>query len=293
MSTEQIKKIVTEFKKQDGKYIILTGGEPIMRSDIFDILDYIDSLEIPFNFASNSLAMTQKRLERLASYRYLDMYFTSLVGVNAAKHKNITEKDSYDKVINALSFFEIKEIPTYVQVTLANPYMDDIEEIAQILMQFKNCSVKFTPIGTMGIKSQEDVIKNNVLLVPKCNFETFHSRICTLQKKYPDRIEDCNILNHEQILNIISDYKDEELYAMSYGFIAVRPNGDISFSCNMDNPYTFGKAYECLSIPIDKNLLNYISLLRKSEEATLKEAENSIVEFDVTVDKYIRMLSEK
>ncbi|WP_346962156.1 radical SAM protein, partial [Clostridium sp.] len=57
MSTEQIKKILKEFKKQDGRYIILTGGEPIMRSDIFEILDYIETLEIPFSFASNSLAM--------------------------------------------------------------------------------------------------------------------------------------------------------------------------------------------------------------------------------------------
>lgn len=94
-----------------------------------------------------------------------------------------------------------------------------------------------------------------------------------------------------QILNIITDYKDEKLYSMSYGFMAVRPNGDISFSCNMDNPYTFGKAYESLSIPINKNLNNYVALLREAEEAALQEAENSIVEFDVTVDKYIRKLS--
>jgi MoaA/NifB/PqqE/SkfB family radical SAM enzyme len=292
MSTEQIKKILTEFKDQNGRYIILTGGEPIMRNDIFEILDYIEALEIPFNFASNSLAMTQKRLEKLASYKYLDMYFTSLLGVNADKHKAISEKDSYRNVLNALSFFEEKDIPTYVQVTLANDYIDDISEIAELLMQFKNCTVKFTPIGTLGIKSQDDVIKNNSLIVPKSNFDKFHSKICELQKKYPDRIEDCNIQNHEQIYNIISDYKDEKLYALSYGFVAVRPNGDISFSCNMDNPYTFGKAYESLRIPIDNKLMNYIDLLRKAEEAALNEARAAIVELDVTVDNYIRILSE-
>lgn len=291
MSTEQIKKIITDFRQQGGRYIILTGGEPIVRNDIFEILDHIEALEIPFNFASNSLTMTKKRLEKLASYKYFDQYFTSLLGVNAAKHSNIAEKDSYDKVLNALSFFDERKIPTYVQVTLANQYIDDIEEIAETLMQYKNCTVKFTPIATMGIKSQEDVEKNSFLIVPNSNFELFHSKILKLQKKYPSRIEDGNILSHEQIFNIIEDYKDEQLYAMSYGFIAVRPNGDISFSCNMDNPYTFGKAYESLRIPIDEKLLNYIDLLRAAEQATLKEAENSIVEFDVTVDKYIRELS--
>lgn len=291
MSTEQIKKTITDFKIQGGRYIILTGGEPIVRLDIFEILDYIESLEIPFNFASNSLAMTQKRLEKLASYKCLDMYFTSLLGVDSTKHKDITDRDSYDKVLDALSFLEEKKVPTYVQVTLANPYMDDIEGIAETLMQFENCTVKFTPIATMGEKSSEDIEKNKDLIVPKENFKLFHDKIVDLQKKYPDRIEDGNILNHDQIYNIIADYKDEKLYAMTYGFIAVRPNGDISFSCNMDNPFVFGKAYESLSIPIDQKLKNYIILLRKAEEATLKEAENSIVEFDVTVDKYIRMFS--
>ena len=292
MSTEQIKKIIKEFKIQNGRYIILTGGEPIVRPDIFEILDYIEALEIPFNFASNSLAMTEKRLEKLAAYKYLDMYFTSLLGVDSLKHKDITERDSYDKVLNAVNFFEKKKISTYVQVTLANPYLDDIDKIAETLMQFDNCTVKFTPIGTMGEKSSEDIKGNKKLIVPKENFAILHSRICDLQKKSPNRIEDGNILNHEQVYNIIEDYKDEELYAMAYGFIAVRPNGDISFSCNMDNPYVFGKAYESLCIPIDDNLKNYITLLRRAEDATLKEAENTIVEFDVTVDEYIRMFSE-
>jgi 16S rRNA C1402 N4-methylase RsmH len=78
---------------------------------------------------------------------------------------------------------------------------------------------------------------------------------------------------------------------MSYGFIAVRPNGDISFSCNMGNPYTFGKAYDSIRIPVNKDLMAYIDLLRKAEEATLQESQDKIVEFDVMVDKYIKILS--
>lgn len=292
MSTEQIKEIVREFKNQDGRYIILTGGEPIMRNDIFEILDYIEELEIPFNFASNSLAMTKQRLEKLASYKYLDMYFTSVLGADVNKHKAITEKNSFNKVFEALAFFEEKEVPTYVQVTLANDYIDDMEVIAEQLTRFENCTVKFTPIGTFGVKSTDEATQNQHLLVPKEKFEYFHNKVTALQAIYPGRIEDSNIQNHEQISNVIDDYKEEELYAMCYGFIAVRPNGDISFSCNMGNPYVFGKAYESIRIPVDDKLRSYIQLLREAESATLKEAENSIVEFDVTVDKYINMLSK-
>lgn len=291
MSTEQIKKILKEFKEQNGRYIILTGGEPIMRNDIFEILDYIEELEIPFNFASNSLGMTKQRLEKLASYKYLDMYFTSVLGADADKHKAIAEKDSLNRVFESLAFWEKRNVPTYVQVTLANEYIEDMETIVEQLMKFANCTVKVTPIGTFGVKSEEKMEHNKHLLVPQERFKDFHSKVSKLQKRYPDRIEDSNIQGYGQILNTITDYKAEKLYAMCYGFIAIRPNGDISFSCNMDNPFVFGKAYESIKIPVDSKLKNYIELLRKAEAATLKEAENAIVEFDVTVDKYIKLLA--
>ena len=37
MSTEQIKKILHAFKEQGGKSVIITGGEPVMRKDIWEI----------------------------------------------------------------------------------------------------------------------------------------------------------------------------------------------------------------------------------------------------------------
>lgn len=293
MSTEQIKKILKDFKDQNGRYIIITGGEPFMRKDIFEILDYIEELGIPFTFASNSLAMNRLRLEKLSSYKCLDMYFTSILGTSADKHKSITGKNSFDKVIKTLSCFNKMKIPAYVQVTLAKEYIDDMEVITELLTKFDNCTIKFTPIGTLGIKSKDEYKRNQYLIVPREEFEYFHNKVTLLQEKYPNRIEDSNIQDFNQISAAIDDYKNEDLYSLCYGFLAVRPNGDMSFSCNMDNPFVFGKAFESIRIPIDNKLKEYIQLLRKAEEATLNEAKQAIVEFDVTVDKYINIFSEQ
>ena len=58
----------------------------------------------------------------------------------------------------------------------------------------------------------------------------------------------------------------------------------------LGNPYVFGKAYESIKIPIDEKLKEYIDLLKRAEKLTLKDASENIVEFDVTVDKYIASL---
>lgn len=288
MTTEQIKKILREFKEQGGKSVIITGGEPIMRKDIWEILDYVEELELPFTFASNSLAINEERRTRLAAYKYLALYFTSILGADSKKHQYITEKDSYQNVMDSLLFFTERKIPTYVQVTLARDYVDDMEKIADDLMKFDNCIVKFTPIASLGVKENEAKEGQNQLLVLPDEFNAFHKKVAELQAKYSERIEDSNIQNFEQIQNAISDYENDELYSLIYGFVAVRPNGDMSFSCNMGNPYVFGKAYESIKIPIDDKLQEYIDVLKKAEQATLQDAKERIVEFDVTVDEYIK-----
>gem|GEM_PF-150052 len=289
MSFAQIAGIIRAFHAQGGRYIIVTGGEPLVRGDIFDILDVMEGLRIPFCFASNSLALHGARLEKLAVYTCLDMYFTSILGRDAARHMHITGRDGYDRVLHALSFFEGKKVPVYVQVTLANAYIDDMEEIAETLLAFDNCTVKFTPIGTLGREDEE----NAELLIPQSAFPRFHEKIVALQARYPRWVEDGNILNFAQIAGLMDDYKDRELYALDYGFVAVRPNGDLSFSCNLGNPYVFGKAYEGLRIPIDGKLRDYIDALRYAEHAALEEAGRDIVELDVTVDRYIRAYHSK
>ena len=98
-------------------------------------------------------------------------------------------------------------------------------------------------------------------------------------------------MNHKQIREMIAEYDEEELYTLCYGFLVIRPDGAMSFSTNMGNPYTFGWAYEGLQIPVE-SLKQYIQVLRKAELLTLGEAESKIVELDVTVDKYIKMLHD-
>lgn len=288
MSTEQIKHIIKEFQEQGGSYLIITGGEPVVRKDIFEILDYAEKLNIPFNFASNGLAMTPERLEKLAGYRCLDMYFTSILGANARQHKDITQRDSYDKVMEALEFLDSKGIFTYVQVTLAKEYLNEIEEIGKKLLDSYNCMVKFTPIAALGSKSEEEKEESKALIITKEYFSLFLQKVEALNQRYPERIDKSNIQNYDQIKAMISDYQDEPLYSLSYGFLAVRPNGDMSFSCNMDNPYTFGKAYESIRIPADEKLFHYIDILKTAEQQVLRDSRENIVEVDVLVDYYIK-----
>ncbi|HEX3075361.1 MAG TPA: GNAT family N-acetyltransferase [Lachnospiraceae bacterium] len=285
MTTEEIKKIFKEFMEQGGKYAIITGGEALVRKDCFEILDYVDTLGIPFSFASNSLLTSQERLERLAGYRNLDIYFTSLLGSTKEKHERIAGNNSYDKVFKAIEFFDSRGIDTYVQVTLINDYVDDIPDIAELLFKYKRCTVKFTPASTLG--GDRDRKENRELLVPKERFAYFLEQVNKVGEQYPGRIEGANIMDYDEVWNYLKEYQEEDYYALTYGFLAIRPDGTKSFSCNMNNPYTFGNAKNGLAVNVDESLLDYIEVLRAAEVSVLEKSRSNIVELDVETDQYI------
>lgn len=290
MTTEQIKKIFTEFKEQGGRYVTFTGGEPLMRSDVFELLDFLESLGLHFSFASNSLGMNSERLEKLASYSGLSLYFTSILGATPEKHKAITGKDSFDSALNAVKFFDEKGIPTFVQATLANDYLDDAEDILKLFSCFKNCSVKITPIASLGCKSESEKSENKSLIVPQERFEDFHEKLHKLCEKYPDCVGDDNVLSFEQISDIINENSKDPLYSLRWNYVCVRPNGDLSFSYNINNPFVFGKAYESVKIPMDEKFFGYIELLKKANELVLNDSKEHEIEYDTAVDKYLGVL---
>ena len=82
----------------------------------------------------------------------------------------------------------------------------------------------------------------------------------------------------------------DPLYSLRWNSVCVRPNGNLSFSYNMNNPFVFGKAYESIKIPMDEKFYGYIALLKKADEFVLNDSKEQDVEYDTLVDKYLSVL---
>lgn len=145
LNLESIKRIFDKFKKQGGKFVTITGGEPFARKDIIEILDYLEKLELNFLIASNGILLTESIIKKLSSYNHLKLIHTSILGSTTEEHNYIANRNSFDKVLDNLSLFDKYKIESYVQVTLRRDLMDKIPKIAKMLSEY-NCTMKFTPI---------------------------------------------------------------------------------------------------------------------------------------------------
>lgn len=273
LSTKDIKAIITEFKKQGGTYITITGGEPFVRKDIYDILDHIESLELHFQIASNSKAINKDRLKKLLAYKYLSQFFTSFVGTNDEEHRYISTNGDFDKVVDTISAFSEVNKKIYVQVTLKKDYWGNIDNLLDRLFQYNNVTVQVTPILEIGIK--DDIKLKNELVINDQEKEEFMDIYKTLTNKYGDKLDRSNLSSKSDFKNDIDYYSSKENYLLSDSYICIRPDGTKSYSYDLIDPYSFGNAMDGLGIDDEKSKDYYelIQNIDKSIYASMKETQ--------------------
>jgi len=270
LTTEEIKSIILNFKKQGGNFITLTGGEPFTRHDVFEILDYIESLGLNFLLASNTILLNEEKIKKLAGYKCLYMIHTSLLGSSAEEHQGISGRNSFDHILKSLELFDKYQLKSNLQVTLAKDLIGRIPVIAKLLESF-SCTVKFTPVADLGIKNDTEIY--NRLILPESDYANFLELYDQVKDQYGDKIEGHNLMTADEIKTMIDENLAEELYSLQYPGLVVRPDGRKSFSYDLNNPADFGSALEQIEVENDVYLAKYINCLKEVDQKILAIAQ--------------------
>jgi len=82
-------------------YVNIGGGEPMIRSDFFTILEHAERLNIGVKFSTNGRFIDAVAARRLAGLRYLDVQ-VSLDGIDAATNDAVRGEGSWDAALEAM-----------------------------------------------------------------------------------------------------------------------------------------------------------------------------------------------
>ncbi|HSB07824.1 MAG TPA: radical SAM protein [Thermodesulfobacteriota bacterium] len=88
--------------------IHLTGGEPLLKPEIFLLLDYLDQKSAigELGIITNGLPITPGMIERLSSFAKLKKIKISLDGGDAHVHESIRPNGTFEKVLRNLSLIQ-------------------------------------------------------------------------------------------------------------------------------------------------------------------------------------------
>ncbi|MBM7582770.1 cyclic pyranopterin phosphate synthase [Caldicoprobacter guelmensis] len=223
LTTQDFFKIISAFKTLGIKKLRLTGGEPFLRDDIFEIVDFAYGLGIKnINVTTNGF-LNDDCIRKIIESK-LEGINVSLDTLDREKYRRLTGVDGLDVVINA-----IKALSKYKKVKLNTVLLKTVnsDEVENLILFAKGNDVivrfiELMPIGVANrIFNKEFVSTRNVLK----KFKGFQ------------KVDDCE--------KSVAEYYYIEDFEAVVGFIKAMSEHFCS-RCNKVRVSSRGVLYNCL-----------------------------------------------
>ena len=101
LSTVECKALIDEFQRMQIFYVNVGGGEPTVRKDFWELLEYATAHQVGVKFSTNGSRITPQVAERLAASDYVDVQI-SLDGATAEVNDVVRGPGSYATAIRAM-----------------------------------------------------------------------------------------------------------------------------------------------------------------------------------------------
>jgi len=95
LSTAEAKAVIDELERMEVFYVNIGGGEPTVRSDFWELVDYATAHKVGVKFSTNGVKISPAIAQRLAASDYVDVQI-SLDGATAEVNDYVRGVGSYD-----------------------------------------------------------------------------------------------------------------------------------------------------------------------------------------------------
>ena len=144
LSTDEIKRVLSQLAAAGTLYINLTGGEALTRHDICELLAYAKAHGMLVSLLTNATLVTPEKADRLAA---LGLYRVdvSLYGATAATYEAVTRvPGSFAKFVRGLDLLLERQIPVRLKTMVLTTNVHDIEAMREFAesrgLHFEYCS---------------------------------------------------------------------------------------------------------------------------------------------------------
>ena len=149
LTKNEIYKIFDEMRENGTFFICIGGGEPFVRKDLLEILDYGIKKQLAISLVSNGLLITNELVQEL-NQKELDTIWISLDGLERT-HELIRGNGTFKKTMAALQILQ----KTYrskkgIKVTLNKYNIGEYQKLINIAEELKVNFIRFTTLLPYG-----------------------------------------------------------------------------------------------------------------------------------------------
>ncbi len=137
LTTAECKAVIDELQRMQVFYVNIGGGEPTVRPDFWELVDYATAHHVGVKFSTNGVKITPEVAARLAAGDYVDVQI-SLDGATAEVNDAVRGPGSYDTALRAMQHLAdagFRDFKISVVVTRGNA--DQLDAFAAIAERFE------------------------------------------------------------------------------------------------------------------------------------------------------------
>ena len=149
LTTQQCKDIIDELERMQVFYVNIGGGEPTVRPDFWELVDYATAHHVGVKFSTNGVRITPQVAKRLAASDYVDVQI-SLDGATAEVNDAVRGPGSFAMAIRALeNLADAGFTDAKISVVVTRHNVDQLDEFAALAARY-GATLRITRLRPSG-----------------------------------------------------------------------------------------------------------------------------------------------
>jgi mycofactocin radical SAM maturase len=137
LSTAECKALIDEFERMQVFYVSIGGGEPTVRPDFWELVDYATEHHVGVKFSTNGVKITPEAARRLAASDYVDVQI-SLDGATAEVNDHVRGPGSYATAVRAMEHLADAGFENFkISVVMTRHNVSQLDEFKAIADRYR------------------------------------------------------------------------------------------------------------------------------------------------------------
>ncbi len=134
LTFEEGKKLIDDIYEMNNPMLVFTGGDPLMRPDVFDIAEYAVKKGVRVSMTPSATPNVTKEAMEKAKNVGLARWAFSIDGHCAEVHDHFRgTSGSFDLTMNAISYLHELEMPLQINTVISRYNVDYLDEMAEMV----------------------------------------------------------------------------------------------------------------------------------------------------------------
>lgn len=135
LSTDEWRRVVKDLAEIGVSAVALTGGEPFLREDIFDVIEKIMECSMGLQINTNATLMTEEVAKKLSTLPRPPSIIVGLDGASAETHDLLRGEGTFDKAIRGLKILQKYGLHFKVFTVVTRYNCHELEEVLKLAKQ--------------------------------------------------------------------------------------------------------------------------------------------------------------